>query len=266
MDPVAPLAVPVSSPSLFRPFDVPSAPVSLAGAASAPYGSASPVSSAPSFGSASFLLAPPQSEAPPPLLFRPFMPGSSSDAPLRSSFTFADDDRFSPDLGDPVAPRPEAPLPQSVPDSVRAESRRMYSYVVSLFQQAAGAPSAPPPRALFEDFFSASSAPHQPVYLSWFDRVRTALAEADSRMACLLAAGRAYPSIIPQRLSQYAVLGDLAAGNAVPVNPSLFSMFERSLRPSLQLGLSLRETALLESSSQFQPKACPTPFGFSPLF
>ena len=132
----------------------------------------------------------------------------------------------------------------------------MYAYVVSLFPQAAGAPSAPPPaRALFEDFFSASSAPHQPVYLSWFYRVRTALAEVDSRMASLLAAGRADSSIIPQRLSQYAVDGELAAGNAVPVNPSLLSMFERSLRPSLQLGLSLREAALLESSSRFHSES-----------
>ena len=255
-DPVAHLAVPVSSPSLFRPFDVPSAPVGLAGTASAPYGSVSAlVSSAPSFGSTSFLLAPPQSEAPPPSSFCMFMPGSSSDAPPRSSFTFADDD-CDPDLGDPAAPGPEAPLPPSVPDSVRAEICRMYAYVVSLFPQAAGALSAPPPpRALFEDFFSASSAPHQPVYLSWFERVRTALAEADSRMASLLAAGRADSSIIPQRLSQCAVHGELAVGNAVPVNPSLLSMFERSLRPSLQLGLSLREAALLESSSRFHSES-----------
>ena len=64
------------------------------------------------------------------------------------------------------------------------------------------------------------------MYLSWFDRVRTALAEADSRTASLLAAGRADSSIIPQRLSQYAVHGELAAGNAVPVNPFLLSMFK----------------------------------------
>ena len=152
---MAPLAVPVSSPSLFCPFDMPSAPVSLASTVSAPYGSASaPVSSAPSFGSASFLMAPPQSEAPPLSSFRPFMSGPSSDAPPRSSFTFLDDDRFDPELGDPAAPGPEAPLPQSVPDSVRAEICLMYSYVFSLFPQAAGAPSAPPlPRALFENFF-----------------------------------------------------------------------------------------------------------------
>ena len=41
----------------------------------------------------------------------------------------------------------------------------------------------------------------------------------------------------------------------MPVNPSLMSMFERSLRPSLQLGISLREAALLESSSHFHSEA-----------
>ena len=41
----------------------------------------------------------------------------------------------------------------------------------------------------------------------------------------------------------------------MPVNPSLLSMFERYLRPSLQLGLSLREAALLESSSRFHSEA-----------
>ena len=59
--------------------------------------------------------------------------------------------------------------------------------------------------------------------------------------------GRPDSSLLPQRMSQHAVHGDFAS-SAVPVNPSLLSMFERSLRPSLQLGISLREAALMESS------------------
>ena len=268
-NPVALSAVPVSTPalsaSLFRPFDVPSAPHSVAGSVSAPLGSASlslPSGGAPLLSasalvsSTAFPVAPPSSEAPHPSSFHSFMHGPSSEALPRSSFHFANDAGFDPDLGGPTAPGPEAPLPPSVPDSFRAEIRRMYAYVVSLFPQAAGAPSAPPPlRALFEDFFSTSSSPHQPVYLAWFEWVRNALAETDSRLVSLLAAGRADSSIIPQRLSHYAVHGELAAGNAVPVNPSLLSMFERSLRPSLQLGISLREAALLESSSRFHSEA-----------
>ena len=40
---------------------------------------------------------------------------------------------FDPGLADPLAPEPEVPIPPSVPDSVRAEIRRMYSYLVVLF-------------------------------------------------------------------------------------------------------------------------------------
>ena len=185
------------------------------------------------------------------------MPGpSASDGPPHSSFAFTADDVSDPGLADPSAPEPEVPIPPSVPDSVRAEIRRTYAYLVDLFPQAAGALSDPPPRqALFEDFFAASASPHQPVFLSWFEWVRTALAEADSRLASLLASGRADSSILPQRVTQYVVYGEFAAGAVVPVNPSLLSMFERSLRPSLQLGISLCGAALLESSSRFHSEA-----------
>ena len=43
--------------------------------------------------------------------------------------------------------------------------------------------------------------------------------------------------------------GGASLGSAAPVNPSLLAMFERPLRPSLHLGLMVREAALLESSS-----------------
>ena len=42
--------------------------------------------------------------------------------------------------------------------------------------------------------------------------------------------------------------GEHALGSAVPVNPSLMSMFERPLRPLLQLGLTVWEAVVLESS------------------
>ena len=80
--------------------------------------------------------------------------------------------------------------------------------------------------------------------------MHTSLSEADARLASLLASGRPDSSLLPQRMSQYAVHEDFAS-SAVPVNPSLLSMFEHSLRPSLQLGISLREAALMESSSRF---------------
>ena len=74
----------------------------------------------------------------------------------------------------------------------------MYQYLVDLFPQAAGSSQAPPPpRTLFEEFFAPPPSPHQPVYLAWFERVRSALSDADSRLASLLASGRPESSLLP---------------------------------------------------------------------
>ena len=121
---------------------------------------------------------------------------------------------------------------------------------MDLFPQAAGSSQAPPPpRALFEEFFAPPPSPHQPVYLVWFERVCSALSEADSRLASLLASCRPESSLLPPRNAQYSVGGEASLGSAAPVNPSLLAMFERPLRPSLHLGLTIREAALLEASS-----------------
>ena len=166
-------------------------------------------------------------------------PSGSGGPPPPSAFAFALEDPFDPGFQDSTAPDPEVLPPPAVPESVSAEIRRMYTYLVDLFPQAAGSPAVPPPRAHFEEFFSPSATPHQPVFLSWFERVRTALSDADSGSG-----------LLPPRSSQYAVGGDHALGSAVPVNPSLLSMFERPIRPSLQVGLTVREAASLEASCQ----------------
>ena len=122
--------------------------------------------------------------------------------------------------------------------------------MVDLFPQSAGTSQAPlPPRALFKEFFAAPS-PHQPVFLSWFERVRSTLSDADARIVSLLASGRPESSLLPPRQSQYSVGCSSSLGSAAPVNPSLLAMFERSLGPSLHLGLTLRKAFLLESSSR----------------
>ena len=146
---------------------------------------------------------------------------------------------------------PSAP-PLSL-DSARSEYRRMIDYVCSLFPQAAGVPpSAPPPRALFESFF-APAAPS--INFNWFDRVRTALVDADTRVAALLASGRPERLILPQRLGSYAVRGDCCLGRAVPLNKSLLSHFERPLRPTLQMGVTVRDAMALEASCRAQSEA-----------
>ena len=147
-------------------------------------------------------------------------------------------------------------FPAAVPDSVRSEFRRMLSFLVDLFPQAAGSQSAPPPpRTLFKDFFG-TSAPHSPpIFLSWFERVHMALAEAASRLASFLSSSRSDFSFLPPRNSAYTVKGEFASGQAVPVNPSLLALYDRQLKPSYHVGLTVREAAALESSPHAQSEA-----------
>ena len=198
--------------------------------------------------------APPPGPPPafPPLSGRSVPPS----APPLSDFDSGADDAFAPGFSGPdssgaVPPDPGAPAASPLSDSARAEVRRMYQYLVDLFLQSAGSSPAPlPPRALFEEFFASPHSPHQPVFLSWFERVQSTLSDADARILGLLASGRHESTLLPPRLSQYSVGGGSASGSAVQVNPSLLAMFERPLRPSTHLGLTLREASLLESSSR----------------
>ena len=105
-------------------------------------------------------------------------------APLASTDPLADEDeRFPDDIPNPLDP--SAP-PLSL-DSACSEYRRLIDYVCGLFPQAAGVPpSAPPPRALFESFFAPAAPATPSLNFNWFDRVRTALVDADSRVAVLL--------------------------------------------------------------------------------
>ena len=99
---------------------------------------------------------------------------------------------------------------------------------------------------LFADFFVAPpDSTHLPAFLDWFPRVCPSLSDADNRLASLLASGRPASSTLPQRLSHYTVHGDFYSSTAVPVNPSLLSMFSR-LRLS-----SLAALVVLPFSSAF---------------
>ena len=181
----------------------------------------------------------------PPDPFAPSTPGASAD-PLLDD----DDDRFPGDIHDPLDP--SAP-PLLALESARSEYRRMIDYICWLFPQAVGVPpSAPPPRALFESFFAPATPSLQ---LNWFDRVRTSLIEADSRVASILSSGCPECMVLPQRLTSYAVKGDCALGRAVPINESLLSHFERPLRPNLQLGITVRDAMALEASCHAQSEA-----------
>ena len=195
-------AVGASSASpLFRPF-APSAPLPLPPPSPSCSAGAPPVSvPSASFPSASAFVPPP--------------------TPFAFGFVSAED--LPEDSPPDAVPRVLDPGFGSVPDSARVEFRRMLSFIVDFFLQAAGSPSvAPPPRALFEDFFSSAAAPSfSPVFLNWFERVRSALSDADSRLAGFVASGRGDFLLLPSRSPLYAVHGDSALSSAVPVNSSL---------------------------------------------
>ena len=238
---------------------LPGAPVFTAASAlppfcSAPLGSAAGPSSFASASAGStfgFVGSAPQPD-PAPAYLPLSGPSAPPSAPPVSDFDYGNHDAFAPGFGDPdssgaAAPDPEAPVPPPLSDSARAE----YQYLVDLFPQSAGSSPAPlPPRALFKEFFAAPSSPHQLVFLSWFERVRSTLSDAAACILSLLASGRPESALLPPRQSQYSVGSVSSLGSAAPVNPSLLAMFERPLRPSLHLGLTLREASLLESSSR----------------
>ena len=147
-----------------------SAPPLLSTLGSFSGGSGVPVSSS------SMVSAPPIRQflsAPAPSLFRPFALDSSSSVPVSSapvasasappsdfvfpvpsSAAFAPSPGFSygpvDDLPEDVAPDAlprdlDSAAPAVVPDSARSKFRRMLAFIVDLFPQAAGSPSAPPP-------------------------------------------------------------------------------------------------------------------------
>ena len=96
---------------------------------------------------------------------------------------------------------------------------------------------------------------HHRLTFNWFDRVRTALMDADGRVAALLAAGRPERLLLPQRLASYAVRGDCSLGRAVPVNDSLLAHFDRPLRTNLKMGVTIRDAMTLEASFRAQSEA-----------
>ena len=55
-------------------------------------------------------------------------------------------------------------------------------------------------------------------------------------LAAFLSSGRSDFSFLPPRNSSYAVRGDFASGQVVPVNPSLLLLFEKQLKPSHHVG------------------------------
>ena len=159
----------LSAPSFFRPFA--SSPSVFAGP-SAP--------SAPLVSSSSGVLPSASS----------FHPSAPSFDPA-ASFGFGASEDLLEDSPPDAVPRVIDPGFAVVLEAVCSEFCRMMCFIVNLFPQAAGSPSIPsPPRAVFEDFFCSSTPSSSPIFLNWFERVRSALSEADSHLANFVASGR----------------------------------------------------------------------------
>ena len=224
-----------STPSFFRPFVSSSTTPSVPSAPLVPPLSSSSSAGVPPFTSSFFHSAP------------SFDPASS--------FGFASAEDLPEDSPPDAVPRVLDPGLAAVPEAARSEFRRMLAFIVDLFPQAAVSPSVPPPlRALFEGFFFSSTPSSSPIYLNWFERIRSVLSEADSRLASFVASGRG-DFLLPSRSPVYAVHGDFALGGAALVNPSLLSLLDRRLKPSHHLGLSIHEAAAFQGSLRSQSEA-----------
>ena len=141
-------------------------------------------------------------------------------------------------------------------DSSRSEYLLIIDCICGLFPQAVGIPPVdPPPWSLFESFFAEALEAQTPLAFNWFERVRTSLIDADSRMATWLATGRSDRLFITLRHNTYAVHGPHAAGRAVPVNESLLAHYDKPLWPSLQVGFQLRDLMVLETSFRAQSES-----------
>ena len=230
-----PDAPPVSAPSFFHPFA--SDPSALSGYSTPP--------PAPLAASSDF-----------PLSASTLHHSVPSSVDPAASFGFGASEDLPEDSPPDTVPRVLDPGLAAVPESVRSEFRRMMSFIVDLFPQAAGSPSvSPPPHALFVDFFSSSTPPSSPIFLNWFERIRSALFQADSRLANFVASGRGDFLFLPSHSPVYAVHGEFALGGAAPVNPSLLSLFERRLKPLNHVGLSIRKDAAFEALLHSQSEA-----------
>ena len=132
----------------------------------------------------------------------------------------------------------------------------MIEYISGLFPQAAGVPPVDsPPHAVFESFFASSTPSQQLFSFYWFARVHTALMDGDARIASWLATGRSELGFIPPCHISYGIRGLHAPGKAVLVNESLLVHFDKTLRPSLLVGLSVRDAMALEASFRAQSEA-----------
>ena len=141
----------------------------------------------------------------------------------------------------------------AVPHPPRAsEYRRMLDHIISLFPQAQGTDSAVRfARSEFESVFPNSTIP-DPIpplpKLSVYQRVATALSDADERLHKNVHGKKMDKSLLPRRKPIYAPSGLPAEGRAVPVNEAFESLLSSAIKEYRDASISIGECLQLEST------------------
>ena len=141
-----------------------------------------------------------------------------------------------------------------VPFPPSSDYCRMLDSIITLFPQAKDVElSQKFSRSLFESIFPGSTGPVPPLpRFTVFERVSTALAEADERIAYVFHSKKSNVSLLPRRKSLYSATCLPAEGKALPLNASFEALLPKPLPSSRDISISLLECASLESSFRGQ--------------
>ena len=150
----------------------------------------------------------------------------------------------------------EAVFQDQAPDPVQSTRmyRMMIDFIVQLFPQAKGdSGSNSDLRSLFESFYSVPSSSLPPIpKLNWFDRVSSALKEADVRLASAVEDKRTGVSLLPPYKTLYSVSDNVSRSRYLPLNELLESALTKVPQTSRMANISIKDLFSLEAAFRAQ--------------
>ena len=170
---------------------------------------------------------------------------SSSDPPPRSS-TVRDSDSEDSD---------DSSISECRHDMRKSKDyKRIFEYVTALYPQALGVAKAiPTKRAVDEDLFSDPPASNSDLpAFNWFERVSTALSEADDKLTKFHELNKRECSLLPGQRKVYGVAGNLSKGKELRLNKSLQAHIHKSISRNRLVGINLFEAGKLETTFRGQ--------------
>ena len=180
------------------------------------------------------------------------------DPPLFRPFSDPDpDDPDPPDVDPDFSEQPFPSQPNPDPDQMsQKDYRKMLNYIVGIYPQAKGLPPSPRrSKALFEDIFSSVVEPEPLPSLRWFERVVTALQDADRRLHLCVETKRLDSCLLPVRKGIYSVYNNPSCGKFVPINDEFEALLDKPISNSRLVSISLKECSMLETSARSQSEA-----------